>query len=108
MIELLLALTDEPAAVVQTAWGPLDVQVGAIHVGGGAMMAWNSSRDGLGGQVSVTVINRGTEPDRVVSISTPAGPVGSIKLYAMRVGATRPCPTATPRSARATPMSWPS
>jgi len=81
MIDLLLALADEPAAAVQEAPGHRNAQADALYITGGAIMVWASNGDGPGGQVSFTVINRGMEPDRVISISTPAGPVGPIRTH---------------------------
>lgn len=85
MLELLLALVVEPAAVRQDAGATLSsLQAGALTVSQGSMMGWSSGGQ-LGGEVAFTVSNAGG-PDRVVSVTTPAGPVGDISVQVARGG----------------------
>lgn len=71
-----------PAAEVSA---PASVTAGSLTVLQGSMMAWNRGGQ-LEGEVAFTVRNSGA-PDRVVSISTPAGPSGTISLQVARSGA---------------------
>ena len=71
-----------PAAEVSA---PPSVTAGSLTVLQGSMMAWNRGGQ-LEGEVAFTVRNSGA-PDRVVSISTPAGPSGTISLQVARSGA---------------------
>lgn len=82
MIALLLALAIGPVAqeAPPAEPAPTSAVSGDLTVAEGGMMAW-SSGGRLGGQVSVVVENSGPDADRVVSISTPAGPVGRIGVY---------------------------
>lgn len=84
MLALLLALAAEPAAVRQDAPPPSSAQAGALTVSQGSMMGW-SSGGRLGGEVAFTVSNTGG-PDRVVSVTTPAGPTGDISVQVARDG----------------------
>lgn len=59
---------------------PATARAGELTVSNGGMMAWMSG-GALGGQVSARVENTGSEPDRIVSIRTPAGTVGRIGVY---------------------------
>lgn len=86
MIALLLALATGPAVQEAAAPPPALVQAGDLTVGGGHMMAWSTGA-GLGGEVAVIVRNNGSTPDRVVWVSTPAGPVGAIIIQVARDGA---------------------
>ena len=79
MIELLMGLCADPPAQVAAAT-PARVHCGDLILGNGGMMAW-ATGGALGGQVSVIVENTGAESDRVVSIRTPAGPVGAVVTY---------------------------
>lgn len=71
------------AAAAQEA--PETATAGDLIVSQGTMMGWNSSHTGLGGEVSFTVRNLG-EADRVVSVSSPAGPPGDVSVQVARDG----------------------
>ena len=71
-----------PAAEVSA---PASVTAGSLTLLQGSMMAWNRGGQ-LEGEVAFTVRNSGA-PDRVMSISTPAGPSGTISLQVARGGA---------------------
>lgn len=79
MLDVMLALAAEPAvAVAQEA--PRVATAGDLTVTDGGMMAWMSGGK-LGGTVMVRVENAGAEPDRIVSMTTPAGTTGRINVY---------------------------
>lgn len=65
---------------------PASAQAGDLTIDGGTMMAWNVVGVGLGGEVAFTVRNAGAEPDRVLSVSSPAGPSGDISVQVARDG----------------------
>ena len=70
-------------AFAQDAEAPASTQVGDLTVQGGHMMGWFGSVDGLGGEVAFTVDNNGSEADRVLSVQTPAGPVGRVSIQTL-------------------------
>jgi Uncharacterized protein conserved in bacteria len=74
--EVVASLQSEP---------PTQARAGDLTVDQGGMMAWMSS-DGLGGQVSVVVENGGTEPDRLISVTTPSGTVGELATFPIHNG----------------------
>lgn len=79
MLELLLALVADPPASAAVEVPPR-AQAGDLAVGNGGMMAW-STGGALGGQITVVVDNAGAETDRIVSINTPSGTVGTIVVF---------------------------
>ena len=79
MLEILLMLAAEPAAQAASTGAPATAQSGDLTVSQGTVMTWNSSV-GPGGEVQVVVENGGSEADRVMSVSTPAGSVTNIVL----------------------------
>jgi hypothetical protein len=86
MLTLLMLLAQDPATQpAVTAAAPVaqwSSSAGHLSAFQGAMMAW--SRGGqLEGDVSFVVSNTGP-PDRLVSVSTPAGPVGDISIHVAR------------------------
>lgn len=68
------------AAQSVPAEAPRTATVGELTVSDGGMMAWMTGGT-LGGQVMALVENAGVEPDRIVSIQTPAGTTGKISVY---------------------------
>ena len=88
MLTLLLALAQDPAvhAVLPIEiTAPASVTSGDLTVSQGGMTGW-ASAGALGGNVMVTVVNASTEPDRIVSVTSPAGPVGEILMDVVRDG----------------------
>ncbi|WP_298127910.1 hypothetical protein [Brevundimonas sp.] len=79
-----LAMATAGAAHAQEA--PASAQAGDLTVRQGHMMGWAGGGTPLGGEVAFTVENAGTAPDRVVSVSTPAGPVGAVSVQVARDG----------------------
>ena len=84
MLDLLMALAAGPAVQEAPAEAPRRVQAGELTVSNGGMMAWD------GGQVLFEVENMGAEPDRIVSITTPAGTVGEIIVRTIGVNSAHP------------------
>ncbi len=80
MLEMFVALIAAPAVQTAPTEAPRTAQAGDLTVSNGGMMAW-MSRGQLGGQVMVRVENAGSEPDRILSIRTPAGTTGKIGVY---------------------------
>lgn len=91
MLSLLLLLAQDPVtpsgpAPVPASAAPVPsvVTVSTLTVFQGNMSAWNRAGQ-LEGDVAFTVRNTG-EPDRIVSVSTPAGQAGEISLQVSRGG----------------------
>ena len=80
MLELILALVAGPLAQDAATETPTSARSGDLTVSQGGMMAWRAN-GGLGGQVTVLVDNAGSGTDRVVSVTTPSGPVGDVGVY---------------------------
>ena len=78
MLEALLILAAEPAPLVEVQV-PERAVLGELTVHQAHMMGWMSAGR-LGGEIAFTVSNAGAEPDRVVSVSSPAGPVERLTL----------------------------
>lgn len=84
ILEMFLILGQD-AAVQAAPFPERSVTQGDLTVAQGSMMGWMGGT-GLGGEVAATVVNAGTEPDRVVSVTSPAGPVDAILIDVVRDG----------------------
>lgn len=80
------AVAQETAPTPSVETAPRQASAGDLTVRDATMMGWNVVGEGLGGEVAFTVRNAGPTPDRIVSVETPAGPVGTLAIQVARNG----------------------
>ncbi|MBU2117713.1 MAG: hypothetical protein KJ954_08950 [Alphaproteobacteria bacterium] len=86
LVGAICAIVTAAAGAAHAQDAPASAQAGDLTISQGHMMGWAGGGKPLGGEVAFTVENAGAEPDRVVSVSTPAGPSGEVSVQVARDG----------------------